>query len=137
MMPIAVPTAWKLAVQTGDLELAYTVTYASIAAVFAGGIYGDHSSPISDTTIMSSMFTGADHIDHVNTQLPYATWAAAVGAVLYALFALGITTPIILLPAGIAILAAGHYLLSEWYARRVGLPPKVPNYTPTEQPNTT
>jgi Na+/H+ antiporter NhaC len=45
----------------------------------AGSIFGDHCSPISDTTIMSSMASGADHVDHVRTQLPYALAAAAVG----------------------------------------------------------
>ncbi|BAA81554.1 probable Na(+)/H(+) antiporter [Aeropyrum pernix K1] len=128
MMPIAVPMAWKLAIQTGDVDLAYTVMYASIAAVFAGGIYGDHSSPISDTTIMSSMFTGADHIDHVNTQIPYALWAAITGGVLYVLFAIGVTSPLILLPVGLVVLTVGHYFISEWYGRLVGLPSKVPNY---------
>jgi Na+/H+ antiporter NhaC len=45
--------------------------------VLAGSVWGDHCSPISDTTILSSMASGCDHIDHVNTQLPYAL---AVGA---------------------------------------------------------
>jgi len=43
-----------------------------IAAVISGGIFGDHSSPISDTTIISSMAAGCDHVEHVRTQLPYA-----------------------------------------------------------------
>jgi len=43
-----------------------------IAAVISGGIFGDHASPISDTTIISSMAAGCDHVDHVRTQLPYA-----------------------------------------------------------------
>ena len=133
MMPIAIPLAWKLALQTGDVTLAYTVTYASIAAVFSGGIFGDHCSPISDTTIMSSMFSAADHIDHVNTQLPYAVWAATVGMILYALFAAGVTNPWILLPIGVVILVIGHYAISEYYGRLVGLPPKVPNYIIQEE----
>ncbi len=129
MMPIAIPMAWKITlIQTGDVNLAYTVMFASIAAVFAGGIFGDHCSPISDTTIMSSMFSGADHIDHVNTQIPYAVWAATVGLVLYALFAAGVTNPAILLPIGFILLVIGHHIISEIYAKRVGLPPKVPNY---------
>jgi len=47
-----------------------------IAAVLSGALFGDHCSPISDTTIMSSMAAGANHIDHVKTQLPYAAVAA-------------------------------------------------------------
>ena len=43
-----------------------------IAAVISGGIFGDHSSPISDTTIISSMAAGCEHVEHVRTQLPYA-----------------------------------------------------------------
>jgi Na+/H+ antiporter NhaC len=55
-----------------------------VAAVLGGGVFGDHCSPISDTTIVSSMASASDHIDHVRTQLPYAL-AAGVGAtVLYA-----------------------------------------------------
>ena len=104
------------------------VTYASIASVFAGGIFGDHCSPISDTTIMSSMFTGADHIDHVNTQIPYALTAMTVSLVLFALFAAGVTHPAILLPIGVALLIALHRLLNNTYAKRKGLPPVVPNY---------
>ena len=129
MMPIAIPLAYQLAsAQAPGSEM--TIVYASIAAVFAGGIYGDHCSPISDTTIMSSMFTGADHIDHVNTQLPYATLAAGIGILLYLLFAAGLTTPLALLPLGIALLVALHRALNEVYARRKGLPPVVPDYKP-------
>ncbi len=45
---------------------------AATSAVLAGAVFGDHCSPISDTTIMSSLASGSDHIDHVRTQLPYA-----------------------------------------------------------------
>ncbi len=134
MMPLAIPMAWKLALiqSPGDLGVAYIVTYASIAAVFSGGIFGDHCSPISDTTIMSSMFSGADHIDHVSTQIPYAVLAAGVGIVLYLLFAIGVTTPIILLPIGIVLLVILHIALNKWYSSAVKLPPVVPNYVVEE-----
>lgn len=127
MMPIAIPTAWQVALLQGADP--YIVTYASIASVFAGGIFGDHCSPISDTTIMSSMFSGSDHIDHVNTQLPYALTAAGISAVLFALFALGMTLPLILLPVGVALLIVSHRMLNTWYARRLKLPEVIPNYT--------
>jgi Na+/H+ antiporter NhaC len=45
----------------------------------AGSIFGDHCSPISDTTVMSSMASGCDHVDHVRTQLPYALLVALIG----------------------------------------------------------
>jgi Na+/H+ antiporter NhaC len=57
--------------------------YLTIAAALGGGVFGDHSSPISDTTIISSMASASDHIDHVKTQLPYALIAGAFAALLY------------------------------------------------------
>jgi len=54
-----------------------------IGAVISGGIFGDHVSPISDTTIISSMASGCDHIAHVRTQMPYALIAAGLASVLY------------------------------------------------------
>ena len=57
--------------------------YPIIGAVISGGIMGDHCSPISDTTILSSMASASDHIDHVNTQLPYALLNGALALVLY------------------------------------------------------
>ncbi len=122
MMPIAVPLAWKLAlVQFGDPTLAHVLAAASIGAVFGGGIYGDHVSPISDTTIMASMFSGCDHVDHVKTQLPYGTLAASVSLVLYALMLAGLTSPLVLLPLGVALLVLLYLALT----RRV---PPVPNF---------
>lgn len=110
MMPMAVPMAWTLALAqfNGNVDVAYTTTFATIGAVFGGSIYGDHVSPISDTTIMSSMFSACDHIDHVNTQLPYGTLAAFTSILLYVLFALGVVSPIILIPVGIVLLIIFH-----------------------------
>ena len=130
MMPIAVPMAWQLAVlqYPDNLSIAYLITFASIGAVFGGGIFGDHCSPISDTTIMSSMFSAADHVDHVSTQLPYAVTAGFVGIVLYGLLALGVTNALILLTLGIILLIILHRLLNITYSKKAKLPPVVPNY---------
>jgi len=73
MIPIAVPMAISL-----DTNLS-----AAIAAVMGGGVFGDHCSPISDTTIISSMASASDHIDHVRTQLPYAILAGVIALILY------------------------------------------------------
>ncbi len=54
-----------------------------VSAVLGGGVFGDHCSPISDTTIVSSMASACDHIDHVNTQLLYALIAAGIASVFY------------------------------------------------------
>ncbi|EKE82145.1 Na+/H+ antiporter [Idiomarina xiamenensis 10-D-4] len=55
-----------------------------IAAAISGGIFGDHASPISDTTIIASMASGTEHIDHVATQLPYAMVAGVASVIAYA-----------------------------------------------------
>ena len=82
------------------------LTIAVIGAVTSGAIFGDHCSPISDTTIMASMGAGADHIDHVKTQLPYALTVAAVAALAgYTTAGLG-ANPIISYVIGIAALMA-------------------------------
>lgn len=60
--------------------------YLCIGAVISGGVMGDHCSPISDTTIISSMATACDHIDHVKTQLPYALLNGAMSFILYMIF---------------------------------------------------
>ncbi len=78
LMPIVVPLVYGTSASAGIDPMTYM--FATIGAVFAGAVFGDHCSPISDTTIMSSMFSGADHVDHVNTQVPYAV-LAAIGAV--------------------------------------------------------
>lgn len=57
--------------------------YLTIAAALGGGVFGDHCSPISDTTIIASMASASDHIDHVKTQLPYALIAGSVTALMY------------------------------------------------------
>ena len=54
-----------------------------IAAALGGGVFGDHCSPISDTTILSSMASATDHVDHVKTQLPYALLAGGLAALGY------------------------------------------------------
>lgn len=76
--PIVIPLAFEL---TGGV--ATNLVYASIAAVMGGGCFGDHCSPLSDTTILSSLGAGSDHVDHVKTQLPYSLTVAGVSAVFY------------------------------------------------------
>lgn len=57
--------------------------YLVIAAVLGGGVFGDHCSPISDTTLIASVASGCDHIDHVRTQLPYALFTGGISILLY------------------------------------------------------
>ncbi|MEX1181674.1 MAG: Na+/H+ antiporter NhaC family protein [Gemmatimonadota bacterium] len=74
MIPIAVPAAQALGMPPEPF----------VAAALSGGIFGDHASPISDTTIISSMAAATDHIDHVRTQLPYALIGGALATVAFA-----------------------------------------------------
>ncbi|GGW47446.1 Na+/H+ antiporter NhaC family protein [Arenibacter certesii] len=78
MMAIAVPMA-----DIHGVPLPFVV-----AATLGGGIFGDHCSPISDTSIISSMASGSDHIDHINTQMPYALIGGIVTVVLYVILGL-------------------------------------------------
>ena len=57
------------------------ILLGATASVLAGAIFGDHSSPISDTTVLSSTASACDHVDHVRTQLPYALLVAGIGMV--------------------------------------------------------
>ena len=77
-IPIALPLAFHA---TGNqVTMLVAVCFAAVAG---GGVFGDHCSPVSDTTILSSMGAASDHIDHVKTQLPYALVVAAICAVCY------------------------------------------------------
>lgn len=73
LMPLVVPLAWAVlaAGNMADVEH-FHILYSTVSCVLAGSVWGDHCSPISDTTILSSMASGCDHIEHVRTQLPYA-----------------------------------------------------------------
>ena len=80
MMPLVIPLGHTLSVDAqlsaGDHMI---ILHGVISSVLAGAVFGDHCSPISDTTILSSMASACDHIDHVRTQLPYAILAAIIG----------------------------------------------------------
>ncbi|MFT5755496.1 MAG: tetracycline resistance efflux pump [Alteromonadaceae bacterium] len=80
LVPIAVPIA-----QESGLPVEFLV-----AAVLGGGIFGDHASPISDTTVVASIASGCDHFEHVKTQLPYALFGAVATLIIYVLIGLGL-----------------------------------------------
>ncbi|MEN8790913.1 MAG: Na+/H+ antiporter NhaC family protein [Lentimonas sp.] len=80
--PLAMPLAWSVA-QSQGLENPGLFMSVCFATVLNGSVFGDQCSPISDTTILSSMTTGCDLTDHVKTQLVPATYAAALAAVLW------------------------------------------------------
>lgn len=78
MMPLAIPLANSFV--ANGTPAAFLIT--TLGSVLTGSIFGDHCSPISDTTIMSSMASACDHMDHVKTQMPYALAVAAISIVI-------------------------------------------------------
>lgn len=78
LMPLVIPIAAGVSQSNGELT---PLIISTIGAVLTGAVFGDHCSPISDTTILSSSGAGSDHIAHVRTQIPYAITAALVAAV--------------------------------------------------------
>lgn len=79
LYPLMLPAAWYVCQMQGmSIEETMPIIYNVISVVLAGSVFGDHCSPISDTTILSSLASGCNHIDHVKTQLPYAVTVALV-----------------------------------------------------------
>jgi len=82
LMPLVYPLGHQLPLDAGlPAATALHIHLAAVSAVLAGAVFGDHCSPISDTTILSSLATGSDHVDHVKTQLPYALTVAGIAAI--------------------------------------------------------
>ncbi len=86
LMPLVVPLTWAVLGANGMADVEHMhILYSAIACNLAGAVWGDHCSPISDTTVLSSMASGCDHIEHVRTQMPYAllvgTVAISVGTI--------------------------------------------------------
>lgn len=101
MIPIMLPFAWQLGVEDPQQMMIFVLT---AAAVLDGAIFGDHCSPISDTTVLSSVATGCDHLHHVATQLPYALatmiLASLCGYILVAIFGVAPWMFFFLFPVG-------------------------------------
>ena len=100
-MAIVIPITIPLAIQLG------VPIHIAIAPVLTGGVFGDHCSPISDTTVMSSTFAGSDHIDHVRTQLPYSLLAGTVALLMFLFISIDfeyrILSPLALVLGGVLI----------------------------------
>lgn len=79
LMPLIVPLTWAVMGSNSMADHAgMHVMYSAISCCLAGAVWGDHCSPISDTTVLSSVASGCDHIEHVRTQLPYALLVGCV-----------------------------------------------------------
>jgi Na+/H+ antiporter NhaC len=107
LMPLAIPLGW--AVSTGDMNFTIVCT----SGVLTGAIFGDNCSPISDTTILSSMGTSCNHIDHVQTQIYYAVFVACIAIFIgYIPAAFGVPW-FVCIPAGIVVMFVGLKILGE------------------------
>jgi Na+/H+ antiporter NhaC len=74
--PVMIPAAYAVCMDAG--VDAMPILYNTVACVLAGSVLGDHCSPISDTTILSSLACSCNHINHVRTQMPYALTVGAI-----------------------------------------------------------
>jgi Na+/H+ antiporter NhaC len=111
-MAILTPLAVPLVVHAGG-STPHLVA-ATVSAILGGSVFGDHCSPISDTTIMSSMASSCDHVDHVRTQLPYALFGAAIALVVGY-----IPGAMLEIPAGFLLIAgAGTVAVWMWAVAR-------------------
>ena len=93
------------------------ITIVAISACMAGAVCGDHCSPISDTTIMSSAGAQCDHINHVSTQLPYALTVAGVSFVTYIISGF-VTNWIIALPIGVVLMVGTLFVLKMFLGKK-------------------
>lgn len=106
LMPLAIPLAYKI-----NPEMSFVIV--STSAVLTGAIFGDHCSPISDTTILSSMGAGCSHIEHVKTQMWYALFVAAI-TILFGYIPAGFGLPIyIVLPMSCVALFIGVMIFGK------------------------
>ncbi len=105
LYPLILPASWLIAQNSGlDYEESLAIFYNVVSAVLAGSVLGDHCSPISDTTILSSLASSCNHIEHVRTQLPYALTVGGVSIVVGTIpSAFGISSWI-LFPAGLLVM---------------------------------
>lgn len=79
LYPLILPASWKICQEAGfDYDLTLSIFHNSVSTVLAGAVLGDHCSPISDTTILSSLSSSCNHIQHVKTQMPYALTVGVV-----------------------------------------------------------
>jgi Na+/H+ antiporter NhaC len=105
LMPLTIPLTWAILGNNGMAgDAGLPILYAAVSTVLAGAVWGDHCSPISDTTVLSSLASQCDHVDHVRTQVPYALTAGGVSIVV-GLLPVGFGVPSwIVLPVSAAVL---------------------------------
>jgi Na+/H+ antiporter NhaC len=118
LYPLILPVSWAISQQYGmDYDASLAIFNNVVSSILAGSVFGDHCSPISDTTILSSLASSCNHIEHVRTQLPYAVTVGLVSVVFGTLPAAYGVPYYILYPANILIL----YLIVVLLGKKVNM----------------
>jgi Na+/H+ antiporter NhaC len=114
LMPLVIPLCWAVLEANNIADAQHMhILYSSIACVLTGAVWADHCSPISDTTVLSSLATGCNHMDHVATQLPYALLGGTV-AMLVCTVPAGYGLPWwLLIPSAVVVLFTVHRFLGK------------------------
>lgn len=116
LYPLLLPATWLISKDSGlEYSIAMSIFYNVVSAVLAGSVFGDHCSPISDTTILSSLASNCNHIEHVRTQLPYALTVGGVAIFAGTLPAAYGISPLILFPLSIVLL----YLIIRIFGKKI------------------
>ena len=120
LYPLILPATWLITQDYGlEYESSMHIFYNVVACVLTGSVLGDHCSPISDTTILSSLASSCNHIEHVRTQLPYALTVGVIAILSGVLPAAYGISSYILFPTGLIIL----YILVVVFGKRVDTAP--------------
>src|SRR6056297_995572 len=115
LYPLILPASWLLAENSGfEHALALSIFYNVVSCVLAGSVLGDHCSPISDTTILSSLASSCNHIDHVRTQLPYAITVGGTAIMIGTIPSAYGVPGYITFPVGIGIL----FLVAHFFGKK-------------------
>ncbi len=105
LYPLILPATWLITQDSGmEYDSSMHIFYNVVACVLTGSVLGDHCSPISDTTILSSLASSCNHIEHVRTQLPYALTVGTVAILAGTIPAAYGVSSFILFPAGLIVL---------------------------------
>ena len=105
LYPLMIPASFQISIEAGlSHDEVMIIFYNVVSVILAGSVFGDHCSPISDTTILSSLASSCNHIDHVRTQLPYAITTGIVSIIIGTIPASMGVSPLFLFPIGIIVL---------------------------------
>jgi Na+/H+ antiporter NhaC len=116
LYPMMLPAGWLISQDSGlDYDGSIAIFYNIVSSILAGSVFGDHCSPISDTTILSSLASSCNHIEHVRTQLPYALTVGCVSVVIGSVLSAYGVSSWILFPAGLII----FYMIVSVFGRKV------------------